>query len=178
MKRAAVEYFYKTLGSPPSVEWGGRNGSVTQIRDLMRLPRKNKKHNKTILRVLEALENEVVSPYGNTRGTGAGRPKMMNEAECRIAADCLISGIGSWQAWHEVNAWRKKKGRSEIKSRETVRQGALSRGVVKRARLTTKTGSKDKTSKWAMARFAQAKQRLRCAISPQTPYFSQLGRLL
>eukprot|EP00966_Prymnesium_polylepis_P262172 6056017-Prymnesium_polylepis.1 len=83
------------------------------------------KHNKVIKRTLESLSAErkdgeaPPSPYKATRGTGGGRPKMMSDAECQIAADCLKSGIGSWQAWHEINAWRIKKGRTLIKSRET-----------------------------------------------------------
>ena len=98
---------------------------MVQIRDLMKLPRGEHKHTQTIRRTLEALqEDEAPSPYGATRGTAGGACIEMSEAEDRIAADCLISGIGSWQVWHEVNAWRVKKGRPVIKSRETVRQGA------------------------------------------------------
>ena len=164
VKRVAVEYFFRQLGSPPHELWSGPSSAVLQIRDLMNLPHNEHKHTQMIRRTLESLqagedEEAPPSPYNLTRShSGSGRPSVMCEAECRIAADCLISGIGSWQAWHEVNAWRVKKGRHVIKSRETVRQGALSLGIVKRARLTTKTGSKDRSSKWAIARLAQAKQ--------------------
>ena len=111
-------------------------------------------------------EPEPPEPYLSTRGRAGGRPKMMSEGECRVAADCLRSGIGAVQAWHEINARRQKRGKALIKLRETVRLGAFSVGIVKRSRMTTKTGSKNKDSAWAKARLAQAKQ-LKAQLAPR-----------
>lgn len=162
LKRATIQYFYERLGCPPALEWDGAGGVVLQIRDLMVLP-VGQKHTKTIRRVL----NAIVA--GDTYDPAARAPRdvkehKLSDAEKRIAADCLIDGMGQWQAMHNVNAWRERRGLLPV-SRSAVRDGAFSLGLLRFRRGTTDAGNFDKDSPWAIARLAQARQ-LKAQLEP------------
>ena len=107
LKRSTIQYFYERLGCPPVLEWDGAGGVVLQIRDLMVLP-VGQKHTKTIRRVLHAiLDGDTYDPAARTPRDG--KKHKLSEAEKRIAADCLIDGMGQWQAMYNVNAWRARR---------------------------------------------------------------------
>lgn len=155
LKRSTIHYFYMMLNEPSELEWDGAGGTVLQIRDTMLLPR-GEKHTKTIRRTLRAIcsgEDYDASAHGPRES----KEHLMSEAEKRIAADCLIDGMGQWQAMHHVNVWRARRKLLPV-SRSTVRDDAFSLGLVKFRRCTTAMGSTDVDSAWAVARLAQAQQ--------------------
>ena len=162
LKRATIQYFYERLGCPPEIEWDGSGGAVLQIRDLMQLP-VGQKHTKTIRRVLHAIvDGDTYDPAA--RASRNVKEHKLSEAEKRIAADCLIDGMGQWQAMYNVNAWRARRKLPPV-SRTAVRDGAFSLGLLRFRRGTTDAGNFDKDSPWAIARLAQARQ-LKAQLQP------------
>ena len=82
---------------------------------------------------------------------------VLTQQEALVVASAITTGCGQVQATHQLNAWRKKKGLSPI-SRKSVRTVLARLGVLRFRCCGKKTGSKDPTSAWSMARKAQVQQ--------------------
>jgi hypothetical protein len=163
LKRAAIEYAFVQLGSPPEALWKGHAGVIVQVRDFLRLP-VGCKHLHTIQRTLTAITAEA-GDCGRGGGYGGGQCERLTQGEALVAAHELRNGHGQEQAMHTVNAWRRKRGKTDEVSRSAMRSAVLKLGVKRYRRCGTKTGNKDPESKWARARLAQCEQ-----------WFAQLGR--
>jgi hypothetical protein len=154
-RRHAIHELYVNLGEPPQEKWAGRGGTVSDIRDALRLPAGA---DRCIYRVLERIEEEG-DDFDGGRRAGGGRHAKCSLAEAMIAADELEAGVGQTQATFTVNAWRAKQipPLKEV-CRATVVAAAKALGAEKRRRLKTKCGSTDPNSVWAQCRLAQALQ--------------------
>ncbi len=163
------------MGCPPEAEWDGRDGAVVQLRNRLGLA-----DNQTESRFIRHTMERIVAGDANFDAAvdtpTAQRALKMGLGEAKIAADCLVSGFGQWQAMHNVNARRAKKGLSLV-SRSCIRLAAFRVGVHKLRRRKQKSGNTDPESKWAKARLAQALQvKGQLATGSRTGAVRQRGR--
>jgi hypothetical protein len=162
-KRAAIQVVYEQLGSPPEADWDGADGVAVEVRTRLKLP-PTQTETRGIKRVLDSiLEGDVDFDASDT--TPFKRQRKLSEGQAKVAADCLVSGFGQWQAMHNVNVWRRKKGFSPV-SRSCVRDSAFLIGARKFRRGTAKSGKTDEESVWAKARLAQALQ-IKAQLAPR-----------
>ena len=154
-RRHAIHELYVNLGEPEPSKWKGRGGTVSKIRESLRLPAGA---DRCIFQVLERIVDPDVEFDGGRR-SGGGRHAKLSLAEAMIAADELESGVGQTQATISVNVWRAKQRppKSEV-CRATVVAAAVALGAEKRRRLKRKCGSTDPNDAWSKARLAQVQQ--------------------
>eukprot|EP00966_Prymnesium_polylepis_P285744 6600608-Prymnesium_polylepis.2 len=154
-RRHAIHELYVNLGEPDAAKWKGHGGTVSQIRDALRLPAGA---DRCIHQVLERIRDEG-EDFDAGRRSGGGRHSKLSLAEAMIAADELESGVGQTQATISVNVWRAKQvpALKEV-CRNTVVAAAKALGAEKRRRLKVKCGNTDVGSVWAQCRLAQAQQ--------------------
>ena len=171
-RRRQIQFAYELLGTPPEFvtvqgqdpvnQWDGKNGVINMIAAYLLLP-PHWRTRLTIRKVLNFVQNKIESGIdlpdidaGPKAGAHrSGRKRKLNAELDELVARCLQRGYGL-QMTHAIIS--QKVSPVEV-SQECVRLSA------KRAfngkchnRGTKKTGSKDKTSKWALARKAFALQ--------------------
>lgn len=158
LKRSTIQFFFQQMGCPAEALWEGDGGAIRAIRDAMHLP-VGQKHIRTIRRTLKAIVDGEpdVNAADLSRGGSHDDRTLLTRGEALIAADCLASGYGQWQAMHTINAWRAKTGKAPV-SRTAVRNAVFALGVKRYRRCGQKTGNTDMDSTWAKARLAQAMQ--------------------
>eukprot|EP00966_Prymnesium_polylepis_P164522 3803628-Prymnesium_polylepis.1 len=93
MMRAAIEFMYVQLDSPPEALWAGPGGTVHEIRTRLRLPPLFK-HRRVIHRTLHAIAREE-----GDRGRGGGyesqgQSEKLTQGEALVAAYELRKGVG------------------------------------------------------------------------------------
>lgn len=101
-RRNAIHELYVNMGEPGESEWKGRGGTVSQIREALRLP---PGADRCIHLVLQRIAEEG-DDFDGSRRSGGGRHARLSLAEAMIAADELESGVGQTQATVSVNTWR------------------------------------------------------------------------
>ena len=169
-RKSAIQWVYRALGSPPKEQWNsdrGHDGTVLIIANRLGLDHRH--FGKMIKRTLELIEagGDVRQRADHERPDA----QRMTQVEHKIAADCLVDGMGISHATAMVNGhrWRQKKKalardltpdemRDEEVGRETVRNAAKRMDGVAHKRRSKKSGSSDHTTKWAVASLAQAEQ--------------------
>ena len=169
-RKSAIQWVYRALGSPPKEQWNsdrGHDGTILIIANRLGLDHRH--FGKMIKRTLELIEagGDVRQRADHERPDA----QRMTQVEHKIAADCLVDGMGISQATAMVNGhrWRQKKKalardltpdemRDEEVGRETVRDAAKRMDSVAHKRRSKKSGSSDHTTKWAVASLAQAEQ--------------------
>ena len=132
LRRQSVYYFFDKLGCPPESEWDGEGGTVSQIANAIWLERGLDR--RPIRRTMERIvAGEPLASYNGTAGV-----YKITRGEALIISDCLRSGVGQWQAMHNINMWRDAKGKGAV-SRSCVREAAFCETDMQRLRRGTES---------------------------------------
>jgi hypothetical protein len=118
-RKGAILYLYVyVLGSPPSDEWGGLAGTLTDIINRLSLPKGSRTRIKEMLeaRYRIEIENE------ETLIKSSGRPRLIEESsdEAAIIILSLERGLGLGNATVLVNEFRREKGLDPVSYRSRI----------------------------------------------------------
>jgi hypothetical protein len=175
-RRTAIRWLFRALKTPGAKGffgeeqevWGGKSGTAADICN--RLGLKMDSQGKSVKRTLKHICDGRDIRVRNERG-GRKRARKMTQCDIGVAADCLTASMGLRYAAAMVTGRRTRRMKrklaralnaGEVKiakvTPECVRQSCKRAGSDVHRRQSKKSGSSDKTAKWALASLAQAKQ--------------------
>ena len=168
LRREIIIYiFSELLHAPPEAMWNGPGGTVAKIFDVLKpLHMQGGADRRAIRRTVQRhVAGEQLA------NQGGGRTQKLTEGEAFVVADCFARGLSEEQAAFQVSAWRRAKGTYDAAdadvSRTAVNTAFAELGGITRARGTRPQGSHDKSSAWAKAWLAFAKQ-LKSQLQPDS----------
>ena len=116
-RREAIRFVFQgLLGSPPQEEWGGREGTVSIIRNKLEIPINSTRSVEKVLRDLTAIEErndeegtaEIYDPRACNHERGRDSLIVDCSGEGNVVCDAVASGIGLGQTTVRVNQFRQK----------------------------------------------------------------------
>ena len=156
-RRTAIKVIFCSLGCPSRSEWGrGEDGLVQKMMTMTGACRQAVE--RELSRLVQAeKDNKNVESSERKRGSGGGNRRVeAGTRQADILVGGYIGGFGSARTTRMVNA--SLSPAENPVSASTVHRTKVRLGGKTRRRPRTKTGSKDRNSKWAKARLAVCSQ--------------------
>ena len=160
VRNLSITYIYQhCYGASPPVDWGGKNGTISRLVALFRIPNKKRRQvRRVLMEVWECIQTQTV--YDDGRRRKAGRIPMISEGDVdeTIIADWMEQGLGFRHTLAMVNQSRIERGLIHVGISALIYAFRRMKPVISKIR---KKGQANVNNlAWAKARKNQCKQYL------------------